>query len=264
MSVLQLELRRLFIALGYFTRLPIPAWVGWSAQELDRAARYFPLVGFGIGVLAAAVLALGLSVLPASLAVALSMLTTILATGAFHEDGLADAADGLGGGHERGRALAIMQDSRIGSFGSIALILALLLKFAALLELARWQPELAMLGMVVAHAGSRAAALGVMALLPYARSDETQAKARPVAQGIRPMEWGTGIALGLAPLLLACLLQLLAPQRGLLVVLALAACTMCAARYFHRRIGGYTGDCLGATQQVAELSVYLLLCGAIA
>lgn len=255
------ELRRAFIALGYFTRIPIPAWVGWADDDLNRAARYFPLVGIVVGAIAALVLMLGVSMWSSSSAVGLSMLATILVTGGFHEDGLADSADGFGGGYTPDRVLTIMQDSRIGSFGALALVLALLLKFSALVALVDVHAGLAALALVMAHAASRVAALWVMAWLPYARMDGL-AKAKPVAEGIGPDEWRLGTALGLTPLLFAWWFSPLGFLQALAVGLTLLVVAWAAARYFRRRIGGYTGDCLGATQQVAEIAVYLALCTA--
>lgn len=253
------EIRRLLIATAYFTRIPIPAWVGWSAFELNRAARYFPLVGMGVGLVAAGVLAAASLLLPPMLAVLLSMAASILLTGAFHEDGLADAADGFGGGCEPDQVLAIMQDSRIGSFGTVALVLVLLSKFAALLTLASVNLPFAMVALVIAHAASRACALAVMAVLSYVRLDGA-AKAKPVAEGLGVAEWGTGILLGALPLGVALALHGVPAHAAVLVLLVSLSVPACAARYFRRRIGGYTGDCLGAVQQLAELAIYLALC----
>ena len=252
------EIRRAFIALGYFTRIPIPGWVGWSPDELNRAARYFPLVGLLVGAAGALSLCIADAVWPGGVAVALSMLVTVVLTGAFHEDGLADAADGFGGGFEPDRVLTIMQDSRIGTYGAIALALALLIKFSALVALVERHPGLAAVALVIAHAGSRAAALSVMVWLPYARTTGA-AKAKPVAEGITDREWRIGAAIALLPLLLAGWLAPLTLLQGAAVVLAALAVAWLAARYFRRRIGGYTGDCLGATQQLAEIVIYLVL-----
>ncbi|MCC2656448.1 MAG: cobS [Panacagrimonas sp.] len=257
------ELRRAFIALGYFTRAPIPAWVGWSDRELDRAARYFPLIGAVVGGVAAAALLAGARLWPVSIAVALSMLCTLLFTGGFHEDGLADSADGFGGGATRERVLEIMRDSRIGSFGAIALVLVLLTKFAALWEIARLSLSHAALGLVIAHAASRGTGLLVMALLPYARPDEQQAKAKPVAQGIGPREWITGALFAVAPALLACLGGAIGGRTLLTLIATCGVVLLAATRYFRSRIDGYTGDCLGATQQVAEIAIYLVLLAAL-
>lgn len=126
------EVRYFFVALGYFTRVPVPKAIGYAAGDLDQAARYFPLVGACVGAWGALVYLAALRVLPASIAVGLSMAATLLATGAFHEDGLADSCDAFGGGYTRDDVLRIMHDSRIGTFGAVALIVALGLKWQAL------------------------------------------------------------------------------------------------------------------------------------
>ena len=256
--MLLLEYKRLLIALGYFTRVPIPAWVGWSASELNRAARYFPLIGAGVGLVAAGALWAGSPVLPTTLAVALSMAVSVLLTGGFHEDGLADSADGFGGGYTPDRVLEIMQDSRIGSFGAIALILALLTKFAALAALAG-NTALAACVLVIAHAASRGCALAVMAALPYVRVAGS-AKAKPVAEGIGAREWLTGMLIGALPLLLATALGWVGVGSALLATVFALLSTLLAMHYFRRRIGGYTGDCLGAVQQITELAIYIAFC----
>jgi adenosylcobinamide-GDP ribazoletransferase len=256
------ELRRVLIALGYFTRAPIPRWVGWSEHELNRAARYFPLIGIAVGAAGALALLACAQLWPVSIAVALSMLCTLLFTGGFHEDGLADSADGFGGGYTRERVLEIMRDSRIGSFGAIALVLALLTKYGALLEIGRVSAMHAALALVIAHAASRGVGLLVMALLPYARSDDDQAKAKPVAQGIGPREWVVGVLLGTLPALVATSVGAMSTLRLLAMLAVCTLVLLAATRYFRARIGGYTGDCLGATQQIAEIGVYLVFAAA--
>lgn len=263
MQSLSRELRRLLIALGYFTRVPIPAWVGWSAEELNRSARYFPLIGAGVGVFSAAVLWTSTQALPPALAVVLAMAASVLLTGAFHEDGLADTADGLGGAAEPDRALAIMRDSRIGSFGAIALMLVLLGKYASLSALLNLSTVHALSVLVLAHAASRGCALFVMAVLPYVRP-EAEARARAVAAGAGTVDCGIGIALGLVPLAAAVVLGVVdAGSAGLALLLA-ALVTIAAVRYFRHRLGGYTGDCLGATQQLTELAIYIAFCAQLA
>lgn len=249
------EIRRFFIALGYFTRLPVPASVGWSATELNRATRYFPLVGMLVGACAAGVLWLGLALFPPTVALVLSMLVSLLLTGAFHEDGLADSADGFGGGWEKSRVLAIMKDSRIGTYGACALVMALLLKFTALQSLGQH----ALIALPLVHALSRVPPLLIMAGMQYVREDD-HSRAKPVAEGLGPADWLTGSLLGLLPLLAGVGLGLISPQRALALLLGLTIAGLLCARYFKHRIGGYTGDALGAAQQVCELSAYLILC----
>ena len=156
----QQQWRYFLVALGFLTRVPVMYLHDFEQLDLDAALKYFPLVGLLVGGLGAAVYWLALQVLPQSLAVILSMASTIYLTGAFHEDGLADSVDGIGGGWEREQMLTIMQDSRLGTFGAAALFGALFTKFQALNHLSSvWVPALLM----VAHALSRLAAIWMMA-----------------------------------------------------------------------------------------------------
>lgn len=241
------ELELFFNALRFFTRVPVPAWVGHSTELLNNAARYFPAVGWLVGAVGAAVYwGLGY-VLPASLALLLSMAATVRLTGAFHEDGFADSCDGFGGGRDKSRVLAIMKDSRIGSYGVIGMVLMLGTKFAALHEMA---DEVVVLALLVAHPLSRLAATLLMGTLDYVRDDDSS-KSRSLAHRLSSFGLAWAALFGLLPLLLLDWSEALA---ALVLVLLV---TWLAARYFLRRIGGYTGDCLGAVQQLTELAVYL-------
>ena len=239
------ELEYFFAALRFFTRLPVPAWVGHSADQLNGAARYFPLVGIVVGAIGAATTRAAALVLPLSLALVAGMAATLLATGAFHEDGFADAVDGFGGGWNREQVLAIMKDSRLGSYGAVGVALLLLAKWNALLEL----PEDALLAAIVAgHAVSRLASSSLIYSMEYVRDE---GKSKPLAERMGIGELLTGGVFGLLP----CLL--LPYRETLLALLLVALITWLAGRYFRRRIGGYTGDCLGAAQQATELAFYV-------
>lgn len=254
MSWSKRQLEYFFAALRFFTRLPVPAWVGHSQDQLDHAARYFPLVGILVGAIGAAVTWLTAWLLPLSLAVLLGMAATILATGAFHEDGFSDACDGLGGGWEKAQVLAIMKDSRVGSYGAIGIVLLLLAKWNALVELSEWAAEDFIFAIIAAHAVSRLASTLLIRVLEYVREDDT-AKAKPLARRMGAGELLFAALCGLAP----C--ALLPWQDALPALACVGIVAWLAARYFVRRIGGYTGDCLGATQQATELAFYLgLLC----
>ncbi|WP_407279646.1 adenosylcobinamide-GDP ribazoletransferase [Aromatoleum evansii] len=244
----QLEL--FFTALGFFTRLPVPAWVPWSPERLNHAARYFPLVGWVVGGIGAASWLALAQLFPPTVAVLLSMAVTIRATGAFHEDGWADACDGLGGGWDKSQVLTIMKDSRIGSYGTVGLVLMLLAKAAALIELAAAGEAAVAIALLVAHPLSRLASTSLIHTLEYVREDET-AKAKPLARRLSTPELAIATTFGCLPL------ALLAPREAAAVLIAAVAVTGWAARYFVRRLGGYTGDLLGATQQASELAVYL-------
>lgn len=244
MNVLRDHWQALWTAVGYFTRIPVPASVGFSQAGLNRAARYFPLVGWLVGAVAAAVYWLVSRTVPVpGVAVAASMVATLLLTGAFHEDGLADCADGFGGGYTPEDRLRIMHDSRIGAFGAIAVCMALLLKWQLLTALAS-HPGVVMASMVAAHAASRAAAVSYLLTHDYVRAE---GKAKPVAQRMR---WGDAawtVVFGVAPLLW------LGPACAVLVVIGLIPARWILGGYFLRRIGGITGDCLGMAQQLFEL-----------
>ena len=172
-----------------------------------------------------------------------------------HEDGLADSCDGLGGGWERSQVLEIMKDSRLGTYGAVGLALMLLAKAAALGALAADELEHAVLALLVAHPLSRLASTSLIHFLDYVREDELS-KARPLARRLERGELLIATAGGALPLLLL-------PTGAALAVLAASAlATLWIARLLLRRLGGYTGDCLGAAQQLAELGCYLVLVAA--
>ncbi|GAB7538942.1 adenosylcobinamide-GDP ribazoletransferase [Burkholderia sp. 3C] len=243
------ELRYFFVALGYFTRVPVPKRIGYASGDLDHAARYFPLIGVCIGALAALVYGLAVRVWPPGVAVLLSMAATLIATGAFHEDGLADSCDGFGGGYTREDVLRIMHDSRIGTFGAVALVVSLALKWQALAALPPWRAAWVLLA---AHAASRVAAVSLLVSLDYVRGE---GKAKPVAQRMSARAFAFAAACGLP--------WLFWPdwRLGLLTLGVLVLLRAAVARYLLRRLGGYTGDCLGFAQQLAELAITLTVLG---
>lgn len=252
------ELRLFFTALQFFTRLPIPAWVGYQPDWLQQSARYFPLVGLLVGALSALVLWMAQWIWPAPIAVGLAIATGLLITGGFHEDGLADTFDGLGGAVSRERALAIMKDSRLGSYGALALIIVLGLRALCLVELATAQADAAALALCWVQGASRVAPLWLMHALPYG-GDAEHAKAKPLATSI-----STGsLLVGLGWVLLAGA-ALVAWQPSWLWLLSAASvaaggCCLWLQGWLDRRLGGYTGDNLGASQQLSEVAALLAL-----
>ncbi len=247
------ELRLFFVALQFLTRVPVPAWVGFEPDWLNRSARWFPLVGLCVGAAAALVLAVASCVFPPAVAVGLSIAATLLLTGGFHEDGLADTADALGGSVGRARALEIMKDSRIGSYGALALIVVLGLKAVALTAML---PALAIPALLLAHTASRTAAVVLIRVLPYA-GDIEHAKAKPLARRVSRV--GVAVAIGTV-FGVGALLVVAVPAQASAVVTSLvlsAIGTAWIALWLRRRLGGYTGDALGATQQITELLALL-------
>ena len=247
------ELRLFFIALQFFTRVPIPRWVGFEPWWLHACARHFPLVGFVIGAVATAVLWAGHALFTPAVAVLLSMAASVVLTGAFHEDGWADTCDALGGAAGRERALVIMKDSRIGSYGAVGLVLMLGLKAAATLALPlAW----AVAAVLLAHTASRFAPVLLIHFLRYG-GDLEHAKAKPLAQQISVL--GLSVA-ALWVLLLAVCLVAWRPAWWMAVcasVLSAAVGVLWCARWFQQRLGGYTGDTLGASQQITEVLILL-------
>jgi adenosylcobinamide-GDP ribazoletransferase len=242
------------VAIQFLTRLPVPRHGGFQPAWLARSARYFPLVGVLIGLIGVGVWWLGTVLFPPNVAVGLMIAACLLVTGAFHEDGFADVCDGFGGGGTRDAVLAIMKDSRIGAYGAIGVGMMLALKWATLMSLSR--PALP-LTVVSAHMISRWGATGLIWRLPYVRAD-ADAKSKPLAGSLNAGDWlvsGLLGALGLLPMI-----WLGGPAAGgppaqvLLPAFALALSgAALAGAYFKTRLGGYTGDCLGAAQQLSEL-----------
>jgi adenosylcobinamide-GDP ribazoletransferase len=245
------EIRLLLTAVQYFTRIRVPAWVGHAQEQLAGAVRYFPVVGLIVGASGAATLWLAAHVLPAPLPAILATIVTVLMTGAIHEDGLADTCDGLGGGATRERALEIMKDPRIGAFGAIALILMLLLKISALSVMPVWT---AMAAIVAAHAFSRFCAVLISFAGRYVGSAE-RSRAAPVVQRVKIGDVLIAAVCGL-PALVLCGREAIIAVVVALVLLGLLF------RWCVRRIGGYTGDTLGAAQQVTETGFYVALLAA--
>ncbi|MEM7276824.1 MAG: adenosylcobinamide-GDP ribazoletransferase [Pseudomonadota bacterium] len=237
------------LALQFMTRLPVNPGSAFSEENFLASVRHYPLVGLFVGLLNAGIFVAANALFPTVVAVLVTISVSILMTGAFHEDGLADMFDGIGGGSNKERALQIMKDSRIGVFGMTALAMVLALKTSALVSM---PPALLVLALVVAHAASRWSSVIAIASSRYVRDEGT---AKPVAEGISHPALLFASAVGLAPFLAFWLIG-----HGALALPALTGLLIAhlATRIFYqRKINGYTGDCLGALQQISELGVYL-------
>ena len=256
-------LRHYLLAVQFFTRIPVTGrlanWVGYSPAMLRASAAHFPGIGWLAALLSAAVYAaLHWALAPNPLAPAVAAvgctIATVLLTGGFHEDGLADVADGLGGSVETERALDIMKDSRIGAYGTLALVLALLAKVVLLALLGSHSLAAALTALAGAHVLSRLWPLCIVRSLPHV-GDTARSKSKPLADQISPG------ALAAAVLWCFPALALVQQAPAALFLGAGVVASMVAAwrmqRLFARRLGGFTGDCLGATQQVGEIAFYL-------
>ena len=247
-KAMRLEWHLILLAVQFLTRIPVPRDLPFSDDLLIRATKYYPLVGGLVGAICGAVLYGAALVWPMAVAVLLAMATGLLVTGAFHEDGLADAADGLGGGLDKAKALEIMRDSRIGTYGAVTLGCVLALKAAALMALG---PAQAALALVAGHVWGRMAAVHVIATTGYARD----VGAKFVAPSVTPD--GYRVALGKSLAILGVVILGFGLWAALLSALVCIALAQGFRRIVLRKLGGYTGDCLGGTQQLGELGVYL-------
>ncbi len=250
------QIQLFFTALIFYTKIPCPSRIRISPEDLNCAARYFQLVGILVGSISFLVYWGASFLFGISIAVILSLATGIIVTGAFHEDGFIDVFDGFGGGWDKVKILEIMKDSRIGSFGTIAAILMLLLKFYSLRYLATQFADFniiyTFLIFISVHALSRLASGNLAYFSVYARDDGTS-KVKPVEKRVTLRELIIEYIFGLLPLgvlgyYFPLMLWCLAPVALLIVI---------AKRYFEKYIGGYTGDCLGWTEQMSELLILL-------
>jgi adenosylcobinamide-GDP ribazoletransferase len=254
----RLFIKHFLLAVQFFTRIPITGrlahWIGYSPEMLRASNAHFAGIGWIVGAVSALVyvaLVLGLPTAYAPLiAAALSTATTVLLTGGFHEDGLADLADGLGGSFERERALEIMKDSRIGAFGAMALVLALLAKCALLAALGSFEAWPAAVLIVGSHVISRALPMGLVALLPHVGS-----KSKPLADQISSRGLWSNFLWVLA-LLPGIFIGFVAINFIVGVFCASIAWVWMLWR-LRKRLQGFTGDALGATQQVCEIAFLL-------
>ena len=243
------QMKLFLTAVMFYTRLPVPRSLEFSGSLLNRATRYFPMIGWVVGGIGAAVFWSLHLIFPKDLAVFISMLTTIIATGAFHEDGFADFCDGFGGGYTREKRLEIMKDSRLGTYGAVGLLGMIGSKFLVLGALpASTIPLLLISG----HAFSRLTPVLIIYTSNYSRKDAS-GKSKAVGQR------GTWADLIIAAFIALFPLVWL-PWQVMAAALPLALLiTWLFRRYIDKHIGGYTGDCLGALQQLNELAFYLLI-----
>lgn len=256
------EVHIFFTALMFYTRIPCPKNIDHDPVYLNKSSRYFPLIGWIVGGICFATYYLAGFLFNNDIAIILSIIAGILTTGAFHEDGFADVCDGFGGGWTKEKILIIMKDSAIGAYGAIGLVLIFLLKYNSLTTLMQQSevcnfttqnPQLiTILLFLSAHSLSRLAAISIVFTHEYSRDDATS-KSKPIAQSYTWREVIGASFFGLVPLLFLSFLH----WQFMLAIIPVFLARFFLARYFQKWIDGYTGDCLGATQQVCEVIFYL-------
>ncbi len=245
------EIHIFFTALMFFTRIPCPKWVNHDPEYLRLSAKYFPLIGGIVGSIGAVVFYGFSFIFSVEIALLLSMFSTIYTTGAFHEDGFADVCDGFGGGWTKDKILLIMKDSRLGTYGTIGILLLLSVKFATLREM-----ELYFIPLVIisGHTISRFIATTLIYTHPYVR-DTDDSKAKPAAKSIGFSTLLISGVFGIAPLFL------FKNPWIFITLIPLYLSKMWLGHKFKKWIGGQTGDCAGAVQQLSEVIFYLSILG---
>ena len=241
--------KRFLTALRFLTIIPVPGEQVFRDEDMGKSMAFFPLVGLLIGLVLAGIRYVLGMVLPSPVADILVIAVLVMMTGALHLDGLADTSDGLAGGKDRERTLAIMRDSRIGSFGVVGLVIILILKAAALIEI---------------PAGIKREALMVMPVLGRWSTVQLATWINYAGKG-----YGTGLAFtqyvgrkeGLfSTIITAAIVAVIFGVRGVFVLLTVAVLTLFLGLFFKKRIGGVTGDIMGAVCEISEVGVLILIC----
>jgi len=237
------HLKLLLLALSFYTRLPCPQTLDYKL--LPQSAVYLPVIGWLVGGICAASYYFSDLIWPQTSAILLALIIGIFLTGAFHEDGFADVCDGFGGGWGKAQILTIMKDSQIGTYGAVGLILLFFLKVSLLDSIPGASVPLLLLA---GHTISRLPPLLLMQRYEYARTENSKSSIAVFKPRTRELIFSASLAL---------LPFLLLPPSCLITVIPILLVNWQLGRYFFRHIGGYTGDCLGASQQVAETVFYL-------
>ncbi|WCE32483.1 adenosylcobinamide-GDP ribazoletransferase [Vibrio sp. SCSIO 43137] len=247
-SFLLREWQIFLLSLSIFTRIPISADVPYSEERKNESYKYCGLVGLVIGILTAMVYAIAAHIWPMGVAVVLSMIFSVYITGAFHEDGFADTCDGFGGGFTPERKLEIMKDSRVGAYGLLGMVLILMLKFTILTSITEVATAL-----IVAHVLSRSLAVSFIFTHGYVRqTEESKLKVAKSPSSSSDFAYLSMIAL-------LTLVVFTSAKTSVLLILGLLILRWLCSRWMLRQVGGYTGDSLGAVQQMSEVVCYLML-----
>lgn len=244
--ILKKEVNTFLTALMFFTRIPCPAHIDHSEEILAESRKYFPLVGTLIGAISALVFWGATYLGSPILAMALAITASVVATGAFHEDGLADFVDGFGGGWTKEQVLTIMKDSRLGTYGAVSLLLLIVVKISLLYEISKF--DFVVVSLLSGHTVSRFVATIIVQRLDYVQ-EENQSKAKPVAS----LKFG---ALKQLYSFIPVIIFGVVFPKTIVAILFSFLPLLYLIPIMKRKIGGYTGDCLGACQQLSEVAFY--------
>ena len=242
-------------AMMFYTRIPVPLFSHFSDNDLNASTRYFPLIGWIVGLLSFISYLVSRFFFSVEISIIISLIIGVLTTGAFHEDGLADFFDGFGGGWTQEKILEIMKDSRVGTYGMVATLFQLGIKFFALKELSILLQNdwwILMLIFITYHSLARATAIQLSFVLPYVREDE-KSKAKPIAKQHTHKETVGVLVFGLIPFLF---LILKFPVL-MIAFIPLVLLVFYFKYYLKKWINGYTGDCLGAIEQISECIILI-------
>ncbi|KFF74275.1 cobalamin biosynthesis protein CobS [Chryseobacterium sp. P1-3] len=251
MKTIKNELIYFATALMFFTRIPVPFTIPYSGEIMNKSQKYFAWVGLLVGLINAVFLYLFMQLFNLEIGIVLMMISSVLLTGAFHEDGFTDMCDSFGGGYGKEKILTIMKDSRVGAYGTIGIILLFALKFFSIQALGTVDLMKTLSIVILAHTSSRFIS-GTMIYTHQYVTDIDVSKSKPLAN--KPLD-GMALLVGFISVLISFVLI---PDWRLVLAFALAYLgKMCMGWYFKKHIGGYTGDCLGSVQQVCEVLFYL-------
>lgn len=251
MKAVKNELIYFATAMMFFTRIPVPFTIPYSSEIMNKSQKYFAWVGLLVGLINAAILYLSSQLFNLEIGIVLMMITSVLLTGAFHEDGFTDMCDSFGGGYGKEKILTIMKDSRVGAYGTIGIILLFALKFFSIQALGTVNLMKTLWIIILAHTSSRFIS-GTMIYTHQYVTDIDASKSKPLAN--KPLD-RMALLVGFISVLLSFVLI---PDWRLIIAFALAYLgKIYMGWYFKKHIGGYTGDCLGAVQQVCEVLFYL-------
>lgn len=249
MNIIKQEVNTFLTALMFFSRIPCPKHIDHSVEILADSRKYFPLVGSLVGVITLFVFVLLNYLTTPIVAILVSTFASIIITGAFHEDGLADFVDGFGGGWTKDQILAIMKDSRLGTYGAVSLFIMILLKVFFLYEIEKFNyiyPTL-----IISHSVSRYVASTIVQMMDYVQEDKIS-KSKPIAsQKFSKMKH----FISFTPVLIMILFF---PKSFFSVIFSFLP-LLFMTPLLSKKIGGYTGDCLGACQQISEICYYFAM-----